>query len=367
VLVEHLHKCITSEGALPFDRFMRECLYAPGIGYYARSQSDPGRRSDFYTSVSVGSVFGRLLADQMVNLWQRHFPESPLILVEQGAHGGQLALDILNHLQKAHPACYQHSRYCVIEPQAGLRSLQETKLLPHRDCLVFFKNLADSGLGSQPIFFISNELLDSFPVKLLSYEEKRWKEHWILEDELGGGFVREKRNVTDPDLLREIERWNLPTLEGYQAEICLESGPWMRNLGRTLSAGFILTMDYGFQASDLYAPERSQGTLSCYSLHQRDHDPLKHPGEKDITAHVNFSLLRQEGEFMGWNTVFFNDQHHALIEAARLGFLHEMEDKILRDPQDEEVRKAIRQFQTLTHPGIMGTQFKFLLQGKGIG
>jgi SAM-dependent MidA family methyltransferase len=138
----------------------------------------------------------------------------------------------------------------------------------------------------------------------------------------------------------------------------------MRDLCRHLGRGFILTLDYGFTATELYSPSRFQGTFSCYNRHRRDDNPLIDLGEKDMTAHLNFTLLMEEAEKAGWETVYFKDQHHALIEIAQGGFLQELEKKILINPKDGKAQAEIRQFKTLTHPAVMDTQFKFLLQRK---
>jgi SAM-dependent MidA family methyltransferase len=364
-LVDCLQELIRVEGAIPFDRFMQACLYGEGMGYYSQSSNAPGRKGDFYTSVSTGPVFGRLLADSIVDLWERHFSPEPLTIIEQGAHWGQLALDILDSLQVRHPRVYDRCRYVCVEPGSVSRLRQEERLASHQGKGRCYGSLHDVKPVLNKAFFLSNELLDSFPVKRILRRQGVWKECFIVWEE-EKGFVEIWNPVTDSVLLQEIAHWQIPALEGYQAELCFKARNWFRDLGETLSAGFILTMDYGFMAQELYSPGRPQGTLSCYSAHRRDDNPLTEVGKKDITAHVNFSLLMEEGEKASWQTVYFKDQHHALIEAAQLAFLQQLEEKLLRDPQDHESRSAIRQFQTLTHPGIMGTQFKFLLQSKGI-
>ncbi|NJK91843.1 MAG: hypothetical protein HC904_08475 [Blastochloris sp.] len=128
-LVEHLRlKLEECGGVMAFDDYMECCLYAPGLGYYSRSQVDPGRGGDFYTSVATGPVFGSLLADEMARRWRRDFSGCPLHLVEQGAHGGQLAWDILQRLQERHGDLWRGIRCTLIEPRAGLRQRQQEKL-----------------------------------------------------------------------------------------------------------------------------------------------------------------------------------------------------------------------------------------------
>jgi SAM-dependent MidA family methyltransferase len=224
VSVGTLRETLRAETPIPFDRFMQECLYAPGHGYYARSQADPGREGDFYTSVSTGSIFGRLLADHICRLWDQDFPKETLTLIEQGAHGGQLALDILDSLKRHHPLRYESCFYVCLEPQALFRVRQEKKLVEHAARFEIHKDLNDAVLEGKPTFFLSNELLDSFPVKLICYEDQEWRECWVVWDEKKSEFVKKWQPLTDPLLSQEISHWQIPALQGYQAEVSLETG-----------------------------------------------------------------------------------------------------------------------------------------------
>jgi len=364
LLEELLRERIRAEGALPFDQFMEECLYSPELGYYSATSSDLGRTGDFYTSVSTGALFGRLLADHIVSLWSLRFKEENLILVEQGCHGGQLALDILNALQVWHPECYQECRYLCVEPQATLRQRQQEKCSPHGERVKWLSTWEEWDPALDCAFLLSNELVDSFPVKLVTYESGCWKESFVTWDEVAGSFVEDKKEITGHELLREIRHWEIPEIEGYRAELNLQARVWVRNLSARLKRGYVLTMDYGFTHEELYSIDRPQGTLSCYREHRRDDNPFLGVGVKDITSHINFSLLIEEGCQVGWKKIYLKDQHHTLIEAAQLGYLQELESRMTQVRELAEARKEIRQFQTLTHPGIMGRQFKFLLMAK---
>jgi len=92
------HRKIASEiaatGPLSFVRFMELALYDPLAGYYASARARIGKCGDFFTNVSVGPVFGRILAGQFREMWSRLGKPARFALVEQGANDGQLALDI---------------------------------------------------------------------------------------------------------------------------------------------------------------------------------------------------------------------------------------------------------------------------------
>jgi SAM-dependent MidA family methyltransferase len=365
--LRQLQEIIRDRGRIPFDRYMEACLYEPRLGYYANSTVDPGRAGDFFTSVSVGPVFGRLLADLVLDQWLNEAGTEDLFIVEQGAHGGALAKDVLDTLKKNQPEQYARCRYGIVEPIEGLEKRQQRLLSEHASQVFWVKQFSELGQRKERTFFLSNELVDSFPVKRIRYQQGQWQECWVQWSEEQEGFALLWLELEDSELRQEIVRWQIPCLEGYEAEINLRAARWMQDLSAQLGSGWILTMDYGYVAEELYAPWRPQGTLSCYHNHQRDENPLVSVGEKDITTQINFSLLEEMGARAGWQKIFFEDQHHALIRIAQKKFLPELEERMkksLLPDEQAQARREIGQFQTLTHPSIMGTQFKFLLQRK---
>ena len=137
--------------------------------------------------------------------------------------------------------------------------------------------------------------------------------------------------------------------------------PLLRTLAARIPRGFLLAVDYGMCRESLLAEHRTGGTLSCYRGHRRDSNPLEAPGEKDITAHVNFSLLRNDAVEAGWNFMNFTDQHHFLVGAAK-SLLLSMDGKI----PDGEGRRKLRSLRTLLHPESMGQQFHAIVFSKGV-
>jgi len=121
-----LQREIAEKGAIPFGRFMEQALYCPEYGYYQRSDAQIGRAGDFYTSVSVGSLFGELLAFQFAE-WLERSGGNPC-LVEAGAHDGRLARDILNWFRERRPAVYSRPEYCIVEPAAAQAQRQRKTL-----------------------------------------------------------------------------------------------------------------------------------------------------------------------------------------------------------------------------------------------
>jgi SAM-dependent MidA family methyltransferase len=322
-------------GAIPFATFMRLALYDPDFGYYAAgSEQRVGRGGDFYTSVSVGEIFGQLLA--------QHFLEAQPDLgqiVEQGANDGQLACDLLRHL----PA---ELDYIIIEPYPALRAVQQEKI-GRRVRWVDSISQIEAGITGR---FLCNELLDALPVQRVRIESGRWKEIHLSED-----FEEHLLPPSSPELEREIESVLQPRdlPDGYTTELHLEANAWTRELVGHLQPGSRATIiDYGHEADDYYAPQRDDGTLRGYRNHQQVTRVLEHIGETDLTASLNFTRIAELAGAAG-----AIDQHHFLIGAAK-PWLAAIE--ATGEAPDAATQKHLRQFQTLIHPAMMGQSFKVL-------
>jgi SAM-dependent MidA family methyltransferase len=361
-LEDILLKRISCEGSLSFSEFMREALYHPRYGFYA-APDRVGRKGDFFTSVSVGSLFGELLAEWVIEQ-SRYFgrPDS-FTIIEQGADAGNLCADILASIRDKDADFYACLTYQIIEPLDSLVEIQRTTLEASR--VVDKVHWADSPhcVRHPAGVFLSNELVDSFPVQLVCFKDGRWMERRVGVSGMGSLEFDDSHRAPEPSL-REIRRWKIPEIEGYCAEIHLEATSWMRAVAATLERGVFLTVDYGYPAEVLYAPGRTAGTLQAYRNHRRSNDVLDVPGEQDLTAHVHFDLLVEEGRRVGLEPVSFQDQHHFLVEIARQGWLQGIEKAIQLNPSDPLAAKKIRGFQSLMHPEMMGTTFRCLVQHK---
>jgi len=358
IIRREIQKC----GILPFDRFMELALYCPDFGYY-ETNKDIGRLGDFYTSVSVGALFGRLLAFQFAE-WLESLPAAvgKLSIVEAGAHDGRLAGDILGWLQAARPALFDQIEYCILEPSARRRQWQRETLADLAPKIRWgdsFQSLfpADEEPGSPPglngIVF-SNEFLDALPVRRLGWDAatRNWFE-W--------GVTWEDGRCVWSRLDAKGFRFALPELEavlpdGYTVESSRAAEAWWSEAANTLGRGWLLTFDYGAEARDLFSPSRTLGTLRAYFRHHATRDLLANPGEQDLTAHVNFSAIRDAGEAAGLTTGFFGTQ---------AGFLTQILAKSAGGTAlGGWDAKQTRQFQTLTHPEHLGRAFTVLAQGK---
>jgi SAM-dependent MidA family methyltransferase len=344
-------------GWLCWRRVMELALYRPGSGYYSGSPRTLGRGGDFYTSVSVGGLFGGLLREFAVGEWRRQGEPAEFVLAEQGAHDGSLMRDLLAAGipgLDAPEAFHRALRVCIVEPQPGYREAQRATLqgLGHAPAWLDSIDL----LPASPGLLVCNELLDALPVHLLRWDGVRWRELGVSLDATGSS-TWEPRAITDPRLEAEAARFPADLPEGHLAEVGLDALDWLRALGASPFQGTVCLLDYGLEEAEFFAPERAEGTLRRYRDHRMDGDILRDLGECDLTCHVNFTRLIEEAKRAGFETAAHSRQGAWLTQVAEewLRRLEQPGAAALWTPA------LMRQFQTLTHPGLMGASFRALV------
>jgi SAM-dependent MidA family methyltransferase len=367
---EQIRTQLAQHGPLSFARFMEMALYCPLCGYYETKEDTTGKRGDFFTSVSVGSLFGELLAFQFAT-WADELgtrnskPETvSLHLVEAGAHDAQLACDILNWLQTRRPELFGQTVYTILEPSARRREWQRETLKPFAPKIRWtegFESLSavDSSTTLQnPRFTIifANELLDAFPVHRLGWDAQNrdWFEWGVALEDDKFVWVRLPASFGIDDLPSAVLEI-LP--DGFTTEVCPAAAHWWRQAAEWLPTGKMITFDYGLEADEFFAPQRARGTLRAYHRHRLSDDLLANPGEQDLTAHVNFTAIRRAGETAGLRTE---------TETTQSRFLTDIAQRAWRDDSGfgPWTPEHTRQFQTLTHPDHLGRAFRVLVQAR---
>ena len=340
-------------GMIPFRRFMELALYHPDHGYYASGRARIGKNGDFFTSVSVGRIYGSLLASVCRDVWERLNRPAEFTIVEQGANDGTMSGDILSVIMTGDQAFLEALRYVIVEPFPLNVEKQKAKLG------VFPKIVWVKDPEELPEFtgiHLSNELLDAFPVNSMRWNGSNWMEECVSLD-MDSMPCWTGRPITDAELLTAADRLpkNLP--EGFRLETNPGMTSWLDGIFRKMHRGIVLTIDYGQAGEDRYAPHRADGTLLAYRNHQRFDNPLPEPGERDITAQVDFTELARSAVGTGFSILGYSDQHHFLVGAA---------EPWLRTLGDwaPEHGKDLRALQTLLNPGTMGRQFKAIALGK---
>jgi len=327
-----------------FSRFMELALYDPAEGYYASGKAGVGRDGDFFTNISLGPVFGEILAAQFLEMWEILGCPKDFTLVEQGANDGRLAADVLDGLAETPLA---DARLIIIEPFAPLREKQQARLAGRRVEWVE----APEDLPNFTGIHFSNELFDALPFEILRSRAGRWELQRV--EFLDRAFRLAPSEVLDLD-------WPAPP-EDFVSELRTGQRELLAALSSRLQRGFLLAIDYGMTREELLAPHRSAGTLACYAAHQRDDDPFQSIGEKDITAHVDFTALAGDLRACGFEPNGYTDQHHFLVGAAERLLL-----SLDGQPPTPANLKKLRSLRTLLHPETMGAQFKVLLASKGV-
>lgn len=350
-LVSHLKSKISTTGPLSFDQWMSECLYHPQWGYYCTGEARVGRDGDFFTSVSVGKCFGMLLAYRIAEYASANHIEANLDLIELGANTGQLACDILDTLRSDFPHLYENVRYTICEPLESMQKIQSTTLIDHSSLLEFRETLNDIKQPKVHGILLSNELIDAFPVKLITKKDGQWCELMVGNDE--GEFTFKAEAIHSPQLL-DFSKTLPPLPDGYTTEYRPGLEAFAAACASVLQQGMVLTIDYGYVRSDYYAERRATGTLRTFFNQTADETPLELAGEQDISAHVDFTQLAEAYQSAGFALSYFDSQSRFLIQTAAPWF------KAIEDSQQAPPTKLIRQFQTLTHPGMMGNQFTVL-------
>ncbi|WP_303721003.1 class I SAM-dependent methyltransferase [Malonomonas rubra] len=360
-LVALLRNRIEERGGISFAEFMAQCLYHPDYGYYTTPRTRIGKEGDFFTSSSVHFLFGRLISRQLTQMWQL-LGKGEFIIAEQGAGEGHLCLDILNALAEDAPDFYQQLQYRIVEISPDHRQGQEGNLQRHVDAGRVGWCSLDELQGMQGCF-LSNELVDAFPVHLVDKDDGELKEVFVVNSD--EGFVEEGRPLTNPAIRDYFKLVGHGLLEGNRGEVNLQALDWMSSVGKVLARGFVLTIDYGYPAEELYAPFRRNGTLLCYHKHQSNENPYQRLGCQDITAHIDFTALQKVGERNGLESLYFGEQYRFLMGLGFLEALIELQACATNPQQAQALRMTLK---NLVMPdGGMGDSFKVLVQGKGVG
>lgn len=334
---------------MSFPDFMAAALYDPQLGYYARGTSQVGRAGDFFTSVSVGPLFGRLLARRFLRHWQDAGRPQRWRIIECGAHDGRLAADVLGELAGLDALAFSAVEYVICEPLPVLRAAQMETLHGFAGRVRHVSQGGEVAAEPLPGLAYGNEVLDALPCHLVEWQPGGWQE---LQVTLSAGVLAlEAREIDDPALLAALAPLGTDFPAGYRTEVRTCYKEFLAPLAAALCDPLMLWIDYGFEREDYYHPSRNEGTLRTFAGHREGDDPLAAPGEQDITAHVDFTAVREAGLALGARNAVLRSQGAWLTELAR-EWLLEMEGR----PQPA----LLRQFQTLTHPAQLGARFQIL-------
>lgn len=358
-LAQRLAARIRSSGPITFADFMAECLYHPQWGYYSRPEAR--RFADYYTSVDVHPVFGRLLARQFAEMWDLLGRPPRFDLVEGGAATGRLASHILDFAARALPDFCAALHYTAVESSPGRRAQHAQLLAAHLAAGRFTSAAAFPPRIAAGCIF-SNELLDALPVhRVLGAADGALREICVGLD--GRRFTDVVAPLSSRAIADYFAAQGVTLAAGQQAEAALIAADWMEAAGRRLARGFVLTLDYGHQARELYNHRHLRGTLLAYRRHRASEDFYAAPGEQDLTAHVSFTALDLAGRRAGLECTGLVSQSHFLLA---LGRANEFADLYDAGQSDTDRLRARLLLKNLIHPEGMGETFSVLVQHKGL-
>ena len=353
---------VQQRGRITFAEYMALCLYHPEYGYYTQGRERTGMGGDYFTSADLHPIFARLLARQAAEIWELLGRPRPFAWVEMGAGRGLFARDFLLWARDRRHDFDAALDYVLMEasPNATSRLLER---------------LAAEGLKARAVAhldelrpvtgcFFSNELVDSLPAAVVTRENNRLREIYVKVEE--GRLIEATGPLSSSRLAAAVARYAPELEEGARAEFSLSAADWMRAVAGKLQRGFVLTIDYGNLAPQLYTPDRPRGTLLAYRRHMASEDYFAAPGEQDLTAHVNFSLLIEEGRAAGVELTGFTTQERFLLALGEENQFADLEEPQASAAERLQARLQLKRLIYPEAPAGMGAIFKVLIQHRGL-
>ena len=344
-------------GWISFEQFMNLALYTPGMGYYSSGATKLGSAGDFVTASEISSLFGRTLAQQVIQIYRQ---TSQTDLLEFGAGSGKLALDLLFELEKSDAL---PGKYFILEISAELRQRQQMLLADKAPHLVHLVEWLEQLPAQFNGIILANEVLDAMPVHMVAWHNNELFERGVIWQ--NGQFAWQDRPIQNIELhhaasqLTSLINPHNDVAFTYVSEINLAATHFMRSLANIMQQGIILLIDYGFGRDEYYHPQRSQGTLMCHYRHHAHDDPFFLPGLQDITSHVDFSAISAAAENTELVLLGYTTQAYFLINCGITEILAQtpVEDTNNYLPQANQLQK-------LVSPAEMGELFKVIGFGK---
>jgi len=330
-LIELLASSADRTGFVPYDRFMDAALYGEGVGYYTRDDSPFGRAGDYYTAVHASPLFARSVAERLRAVLRALPRDVPLLAVELGPGDGLLAETVASELA-ADDSLASRTEYVLVErsPALAARSLERAESHPGSNQL---RVRVSGGVGAEGPFFgvvVANELLDAQPARRLGWTGEEWEELGVRAE--NGVFVPATAPLSRPVPAPKLPR---PSAAGTVLEISPMAEGLVREVADHLVAGLFLVLDFGMEEAELLAAHPS-GTLAAVRRHRNEDDPLRDPGESDLSVFVNFTRVRAAASRAGFAEVAFRRQAEAL---GAWGFPRLLEEEVRSAPSPaEEVR-----------------------------
>ncbi|NEW05252.1 SAM-dependent methyltransferase [Paenibacillus sp. SYP-B3998] len=349
----------TEKQMITFRDYMDICLYSEPNGYYRNARLKIGKDGDFYTSSSIGSVMGEVLASFIIKQIQTNeHRDSPIQLVEWGGGNGRLALHLLDEIKGIASEIYERLSYTMIESSGYHRQAQRETLESHAARVRFLSE--EEWFSNHPtdgVYVLANELLDAFPVHRVRYQDEKYCESFVVWNEQVQAFEESWIFLDSKPLLDYIARLNVQWIDGQIFEVNLAAETWLSTVVKQISSGSIIIIDYGDDKDEIYSAHRQQGTLMCYRKHQAHGNPFMYQGDQDITSHVNFTSCMDIILQNGFKEFTLQTQREFLVEH---GVLQKLQNHFDPNPFSD-ISKRNRAIRQLLLSDKMSELFKVLV------
>lgn len=357
-LSDRLRQRIQNEGAISFRDFMDVALYDDEAGYYCQRRQRWGRAGDYRTSPERSALFAATFARYFATLFYKLGSPSNWSVIEAGAGSGEFAAGVLETLGKRFPEVFDATRYIIDERSLTSRATAHERLAQFGQ-RVSFERLANLPVIEAGIIF-SNEFLDAIPVQRVTMKSGVLHEFFVDNGE-GGEFQWTLRPTSSKRLQEYFTDAGISLAEGQIAEVNLGIDEWVGEVSRKLQHGYVITVDYGAEAHELYSAVRPSGTLRAFQNHQLMENLLANPGFQDITATINWTQVKRAGENAGLKTIELERQDRFLI---REGLLEELEQRVAEAAEDVERLRLRTSAREMILPTGMAASFQVLVQEK---
>lgn len=359
-LAERLRERIQREGPITFRDWMEAALYDEQEGYYRRPDRQRwGRKGDYRTSPERSALFAATFARYFAKLYEQLNSPPAWTIVEAGGGDGRFARGVLEALRTRNPDVLAATRYVIDDPGSDSKLREQLDPFAER---VNFESLNDSEPINPGIIF-SNELLDAFPVHRVTVTNGELLELYV-DVTRDGNFAWTTGSLSNPLIADYLAASAVKLQEGQLADVNLEISERLRLVADRLVKGYLVTVDYGAEANELYdSIQRPQGTLRGFDRHQLVDDVLARPGEHDITTTVDWTEVKRSGQKLGLETMAFDRQDRFLLAAGLLEELELQTQNVLSDAERLSLSTAARE---MVLPTGMAASFQVLVQRKGL-
>tara|TARA_B110000014_G_scaffold264277_1_gene264568 strand:- start:2 stop:1147 length:1146 start_codon:yes stop_codon:yes gene_type:complete len=352
----------SNKGKINFANFMSTCMTNENFGYYSSKHLSWDQKGDYQTSPEVHPVFGYLWAKQINECWGKMNKPKKIQIIEIGAGSAIFMANICTWIKSQNNELYDAAEIILLDVSQK-RLDQQKKILDTYEINASFSTLSEflNKKTKSDAIVISNEFFDCLPFHLIKKHKKNIYEIFVsLSD--NNELIFKEEILSDKKIIDFINNMEITLFEGCIVEITPQAYEASQKIAELLNSGYIITIDYGDLAENLLQEWNTEGTFKAITNHMLTH-PLDDPGNVDITADVNFTILKKGLEEKQFKVNTLTSQWQSLINLGIFELIKK-EDKI-------DFNNSARYFKTnqalskLLEPEQLG-KMKVQIAGKNV-